>query len=94
MSSSKTRALKLMYEPRNKMGNVLNVKMLLNANIVVFCKSDAQRLNAMKTYKFYLTGPMSVSYLVKLKEPNESYTSPEIMESAVMKNLKSPRLKL
>lgn len=40
--------LSLSEELKNKMGGVLNEKRLLNGNILVFCKSEAQRLNAMK----------------------------------------------
>lgn len=40
--------LKLSADIKAKMGDVLNVKTMMNGNVLIFCKSDGQRRKAMQ----------------------------------------------
>lgn len=70
--------LKLSESLKDKMGNILNVKMMLNGNILVFCKSEAQRLKAIKVHHL-LNKP--VEYLIPRQAQNAKrviHISPKI----------------
>lgn len=41
-------SLKLSSEIRDKIGGILHAKILSNGNVLIFCKSEAQRCNALK----------------------------------------------
>lgn len=84
--------LSLSEELKNKMGSVLNAKRLSNGNILVFCKSEAQRLSAMKV-RHLLNRP--VECFIPGKTQNAKgviYISPEITESAIVKNLEGAEI--
>ena len=71
---------------------ILSVKMMLNGNILVFCKSEAQRSKAIKVHHLL---NRSLECFIPGQAQNAKeviYISPEITESAIVKNLKGAEI--
>lgn len=92
-SNKALNSLRISDELKNKMGKgLLNVKMLLNGNIFVFHKSYIQRQNAMKVN--HLLGRPIECFIPgqAQKAKGVIYVSPEVSETALLKELKGAEI--
>ena len=83
--------LKLSDEIKNKMGGVLNVRMLRNGNVLVFCKSHGHKTKAMKV-RHLLNRPIECFVPGGGGVKGVVYISPEITESALIENIKGAEI--
>lgn len=76
------------------MGTLLNVKMMINGNILVFCRNDGQRLNTLKVHHL-LNRPIERFIPRQVKNAKGIiYVCPEMTESAILKNLKGAEIEV
>lgn len=84
--------LKLSSELHEKIGDILHAKMLSNGNVLIFCKSEAQRAKALKLSQLGKRAVQGFVPGVGVESDQGSkgviYIDPDISEGDVLKNLK------